>query len=240
MSNTEKDLAVLGVKAVLATAPFCGGIAEIFGWAVEGRFVEQRLAEIESILGKDTESFLQNLKGLNEHDYYAIRKLLKFHCFEAFPELTHTTAKVIIDYAMNRQNRVGDDQIIEMLCQLNASDILALRAIKKVIVEKKEGDYSKVVDWKDVSPFRQSDPEGTFKMSDMVLTTLVDEDDKIIPEFSEGINTLAISFSKLDRLKIISAYHKIYAGMNNDFDIDQFVITPLGKRIFEFVDCEDC
>ena len=136
MSNIAKDLAVLGIKAGLATAPFCGGIAEIFGWSVEGRFVEQRLAEIESLLGKDTENFFQNLKELNEHDYYAIRKLLKFHCFEAFPELTHTTAKAIIDYAMNRQNRVGDDQVIEILCQLNASDITALKAIKKVIIEE--------------------------------------------------------------------------------------------------------
>ena len=49
MSNIAKDLAVLGIKAGLATAPFCGGIAEIFGWSVEGRFVEQRLAEIENL-----------------------------------------------------------------------------------------------------------------------------------------------------------------------------------------------
>ena len=76
MSNVAKDLAVLGIKASLATAPFCGGIAEIFGWAVEGRFVDRRLAEIESLLGKDSDIFLQNLKELNEHDYYAIKKLL--------------------------------------------------------------------------------------------------------------------------------------------------------------------
>lgn len=50
MSNIAKDLTVLGIKAGLATAPFCGGIAEVFGWAVEGRFVEQRLAKIESLL----------------------------------------------------------------------------------------------------------------------------------------------------------------------------------------------
>ncbi len=240
MSKVAKDLTILGIKASLATAPFCGGIAEIFGWSVEGRFVERRLAEIESLLGNDTKTFFQNLKDLNEHDYFAIRKLLKFHCFEAFPELTATTAKAIIDYAMNRQNRVGDDQIIEMLCQLNASDITALRAIKKVIVEKGEGDYTKIVEWKDISPFCQSDPEGKFKMSNMVLTTFVNKDDSTIPEISEGINAYAISFAKLNQLKIISAYHQIYPGMNNDFDIDQFAITPFGVRILEFIDYDDC
>lgn len=239
MSNIAKDLAVLGIKAGLATAPFCGGIAEIFGWAVEGRFVERRLAEIETLLGKDSDLFLQNLKELNEHDYYAIRKLLKFHCFEAFPELTHTTAKAIIDYAMNRQNRIGDDQVIEMLCQLNASDITALKAIKKVIIEKGEGDYTKVVEWKDISPFRHSDPDGKFKMSNMVLSTFENEDGSFTPEISEGINALAISYSKLDRLKIICAYHQIYAGMNNDFDIDEFTITPFGVKILGFIDCDN-
>lgn len=239
MSNVAKDLAVLGIKAGLATAPFCGGIAEIFGWAVEGRFVDRRLAEIESLLGEDSDIFLQSLKELNEHDYYAIKKLLKFHCFEAFPELTHTTAKAIIDYAMNRQNRTGDDQIIEMLCQLNASDITALQAIKKVIIEKGNGDYTKIVEWKDISPFCRSDPDGKFKMSNMVLSTFENEDGSVTPEISEGINALAISYSKLNRLKIICAYHQIYPGMNNDFDIDQFTITPFGVKIFEFIDCDD-
>ena len=217
MSNVAKDLAVLGIKASLATAPFCGGIAEIFGWAVEGRFVDRRLAEIESLLGKDSDIFLQNLKELNEHDYYAIKKLLKFHCFEAFPELTHTTAKAIIDYAMNRQNRIGDDQIIE----------------------KGTGDYTKIVEWKDISPFRRSDPDGKFKMSNMVLSTFENEDGSVTPEISEGINALAISYSKLNRLKIICAYHQIYPGMNSDFDIDQFTITPFGVKILEFIDYDD-
>mgnify|MGYP000091963937 FL=1 len=238
MSNVAKDLAVLGIKASLATAPFCGGIAEIFGWAVEGRFVDRRLAEIESLLGKDSDIFLQNLKELNEHDYYAIKKLLKFHCFEAFPELTHTTAKAIIDYAMNRQNRIGDDQIIEMLCQLR-SRLLCGSTIKKVIIEKGNGDYTKIVEWKDISPFRRSDPDGKFKMSNMVLSTFENEDGSVTPEISEGINALAISYSKLNRLKIICAYHQIYPGMNSDFDIDQFTITPFGVKILEFIDYDD-
>ena len=131
MCSLVKDLSVLTLKAGLATAPFCGGIAEIFGWVVEGRFVNRRLAIIEKMLGDDSTTFLTAIQKLNEHDYYSIRKLLKFHCFDALPELTDTTAKVIIDYAMNRQNRVGDDQIIEMLCQLNASDISALKNNKK-------------------------------------------------------------------------------------------------------------
>lgn len=239
MSKIAKNLAVLGVKAGLATAPFCGGIAEIFGWAVEGRFVERRLAEIEALLGVDSKIFLQNLQTLDEHDYYAVRKLLKFHCFEAFPELTSTTAKVIIDYVMNRQNRIGDDQIIEMLCQLNASDIIALKTIKNAIIQKGNGDYTKVVEWSDISPFRHSDPEGKFKMSNMVLATFENEDGTVTPEVSEGINALAISFSKLDRLKIISAYHHIYSGMNNSFDIDQFAITPFGIKILGFIELDN-
>lgn len=239
MPKGMKELAVLGIKAALATTPFCGGVAEFFGWAVEGRFVERRLVEIETLLGEETESFLQNLQGLNEHDYYAVRKILKFHCYEAFPELTSTTAKVIIDYVMNRQNRVGDDQIIEMLCQLNASDIIALKTIKKAIIQKGNSDYTKVVDWSDVSPFRLSDPEGKFKMSDMVLAKFEREEGCETPDFSEALNALAISFSKLDRLKIISAYHQIYSGMNNSFDIDQFLITPFGVRIFGFIDLDD-
>lgn len=239
MNRAPKDLVALGVKATLATTPFCGGIAEVFGWAVEGRFVERRLSEIEALLGGEAETFLRNLQELNEHDYYAIRKLLKFHCFEAFPELTSTTAKVIIDYAMNRKNRVGDDQIIEMLCQLNASDVIALKAIKRAIVQKGGGDYTKIVEWNDVSPVRLSDPEGKFKMSDMVLAKFEREEGCEASDFSEALNALAISFSKLDQLKIISAYHQIYSGMNNNFDIDQFIITPFGVRIFGFIDLDD-
>lgn len=239
MSNIAKDLTVLGIKAGLATAPFCGGIAEVFGWAVEGRFVEQRLAKIESLLDERTELFLENLRGLNEHEYFAIRRLLKFHCFEAFPELTSTTAKIIVEYAMNRQSRVGDDQIIEILCQLNASDITALKIIKKTIIEKGNNDYSKVIEWSDVSPFRQSDPEGKFKMSDMILSRFETENGTTATEISDGINTLAISFAKLDQLKVINAYHHIYSGLNNSFDIDQFVLTPFGIRILSFIDLDD-
>lgn len=239
MSNIAKDLTVLGIKAGLATAPFCGGIAEVFGWAVEGRFVEQRLAKIESLLDERTELFLDNLRGLNEHEYFAIRRLLKFHCFEAFPELTSTTAKIIVEYAMNRQSRVGDDQIIEILCQLNASDITALKIIKKTIIEKGNNDYSKVIEWSDVSPFRQSDPEGKFKMSDMILSRFETENGTTATEISDRINTLAISFAKLDQLKVINAYHHIYSGLNNNFDIDQFVLTPFGIRILSFIDLDD-
>lgn len=239
MSNIAKDLTVLGIKAGLATAPFCGGIAEVFGWAVEGRFVEQRLAKIESLLDERTELFLENLRGLNEHEYFAIRRLLKFHCFEAFPELTSTTAKIIVEYAMNRQSRVADDQIIEILCQLNASDITALKIIKKTIIEKGNNDYSKVIEWSDVSPFRQSDPEGKFKMSDMILSRFETENGTNATEISDGINTLAISFAKLDQLKVINAYHHIYSGLNNNFDIDQFVLTPFGIRILSFIDLDD-
>jgi len=239
MSNITKDLAVLGIKAGLATAPFCGGIAEVFGWAVEGRFVEQRLAKIEGLLGEEAESFLENLRNLNEHEYFALRKLLKFHCFEAFPELTSTTAKIIIEYAMNRQSRVGDDQIIEILCQLNASDIIALKIIKRVIIEKGNGDYSKIIEWSDVSPFRQSDPEGKFKMSDMILSRFETEGSTVATEISDGINALSISFAKLDQLKIINAYHHIYSGLNNNFDIDQFVLTPFGIKILGFIDLDD-
>lgn len=177
MPIATKDLAILGIKAGLIAAPFCGSL-EKFGWTVEGRFVERRLAEIEALLGKDSDVFLQNLKELNEHGYYAIRKLLKFHCFEAFPELTHTTAKAIIDYAMNRQNRIGDDQVIEMLCQLNASDITALKAINKVIIEKGEGDYTEVVEWKDISPFRHSDPDGKFKFGTSCINVTCSRKDK--------------------------------------------------------------
>lgn len=238
MSSLGKNLTVLGIKAGLATAPFCGGIAEIFGWAFEGRFVDRRLAIIEKMLGDDSAAFLTAIKELNEHDYYAIRKLLKFHCFDALPELTDTTAKVIIDYAINRQNRVGDDQIIEMLCQLNASDISALKTIKRVILEKANGDYTKIVEWSDISPFRRSDPKGKFKMSQMVMGTFENEEGKVVPEVSERLNSLAISFDKLNRLKIICAYHHIYPGMNNDFDIDQFAITPFGIRIFGFIDLD--
>ena len=107
-------------------------------------------------------------------------------------------------------------------------------------MKRGEGDYTKIVEWRDVSPFRHSDPEGKFKMSRMVITTFVNEDDSIIPEVSEGLNAFAISFAKLNHLKIISAYHQIYSGMNNDFDIDQFVITPFGVRVLEFVDIDDC
>lgn len=238
MSSLGKDLTVLGIKAGLATAPFCGGIAEIFGWIVEGRFVDRRLAIIEKMLGDNSSEFLAAIKEANEHDYYAIRKLLKFHCFDAFPELTDTTAKVIIDYAMNRQNRVGDDQIIEILCQLNASDILALKVIKRTILEKGDGDYTKIIEWSDISPFRRSDPEGKFKMSQMVLATFENEEGKVVPEVSEGLNSLAISFDKLNRLKIICAYHHIYSGLNNDFDIDQFAITPFGIKILGFIDLD--
>lgn len=73
----------------------------------------------------------------------------------------------------------------------------------------------------------------------MLLSTFENEDGSVTPEISEGINALAISYSKLNRLKIICAYHQIYSGMNNDFDIDQFTITPFGVKILEFIDCDD-
>ena len=61
MSSLGKDLTVLGIKAGLATAPFCGGIAEIFGWIVEGRFVDRRLAIIEKMLGDNSSACLAQI-----------------------------------------------------------------------------------------------------------------------------------------------------------------------------------
>lgn len=238
----KKELITLALKAGIATAPFCGGVAEIFGWITEGRFVSRRLGEIESLLGDKTDMFLSELKELNEHEYYAIRKLLKFHCFESFPELTPITAKAIINYVLNKSQRIGDDQIIEILCQLNASDILALQIIKRFVVEKREDNYSEVIEWSDVCPLKSKDNEGKTKgtrLSSMVLTTLVDEDDTPYIEASASINSLAISFSKLNHLKVISAFYSIYSGMNTDFDIDQFTITPFGVKILDYIDIDN-
>ena len=74
------------------------------------------------------------------------------------------------------------------------------------------------------------------KMSSMVLTTVVSENDAPSKEVSAGLNSLAISFAKLDLLKVISAEHQVYIGMNNNFDIDQFVITPFGIQILGYID----
>ncbi len=238
MKKVVKDLTVLGIKAGLATAPFCGGIAEIFGWITEGRFVERRLSTLETLLENDADTFLKNIKDMDEHDFYALRKLLKFHCFEAMPELTDITAKTIIDYAMNKQTRTGDDQVIEILCQLNASDIHALKEIKKAIIEKGDGDYTKIIEWSDVSPFRHSDPQGSIKLSKMLVSTFENSDGSDATELSASLNSLAVSFSKLNKLNVICAYHQIYAGMNNDLDVDQFVITPFGVKILNFIDLD--
>lgn len=65
-----------------------------------------------------------------------------------------------------------------MLCQLNASDITALKVINKVIIEKGEGDYTEVVEWKDISPFRHSDPDGKFKFGTSCINVTCSRKDK--------------------------------------------------------------
>lgn len=49
-------------------------------------------------------------------------------------------------------------------------------------------------------------------------------------------NMMGIAFMKLDRLNIINAYFPIYPGNNNTRNITSFTITPLGKKIIEYID----
>jgi len=214
----------------------------VYTTAVEGKFIERRIQLLENYLGPDIDVFGDELKSLNEHDHFAVKRLIKYHCFEAPPELTDVTAKAIIQYVLDKQERNIDEQIIETLCKLTANDIIILKEIKKTILSSCDGDFYQRYKWDDFCKFKvrgKDDGTNVMRQSTMISAISTDDEGHLNPETSYYVMLAAISYSNLRELKILNAFHSIYPGMNTDLDIDEFTITPLGEKLISFIDLEE-
>jgi len=217
--------------------------AEMYTSVAESKYTERRLKMIENYVGVNLDVFKDNIDNLTEHEHYMLKKIVRFHFFEVLPELTPATTKMIVSYVIENSKRTAQEQVIEILCQLNAFDYLVLTRMKRVIQDKYDNDYTRVCEWTDFSPvLRKTSKEGEIsrlRISDMEALTVVDENDNVNTGLTTEINAIAISYTKLSHVKVISKWYRTYTGMNTDTNIDQFLITPFGKQILEYIDLEN-
>ena len=224
-----------------------GGVAgslvnEIYTKTTEGKYLEKRLLMLENYLGSDIELFSERLTHLNEHDHYTIKRLIKYHCLEAIPEATDITAKIIIDYILNSNERSITEQITQIICQLTMEDLRLLKEMKYKILKQYGGNYKRTFEWKDFCKYNLRNSDGSVKpmnVSTMLSSNVADSsgDDNIMETFSMLFE--AIAYTHIKELKLINSAHALYPGMINEVDIDQFSLTPIGEKIMGYIDLEE-
>lgn len=212
-------------------------VNEIHTKTTEGKYLERRLLMLENYLGNDIEIFSERLTRLNEHDYYTIKRLIKYHCFEAIPETTDITAKIIIDYILNSSERSITEQIIQIICQLTMEDLKLLKEMKYKIVEQHGGNYKKTFEWKDFCKYNLHNSDGSIEPMNVSTMLSSSGDDNSTETFSMLFD--AIAYTHIKELKLINSAHTLYPGMINEVDIDLFSLTPIGEKIMGYIDLEE-
>ena len=226
---SKKDVAIASAKSAISLIPWAGGIInEVISYN-QGKYVDLRIEKLEKILGDNRkDEFEKNMNNLNEQEYFLSRKLIKFYLLESEPTVSETVVKFLIDYILSNK-RDSMNLIISILCQMESSDIELLKKIKHSFT-----NLDAELKWEEISPyeFNNSDDKITKISLNQLISIDFSDNDNMNLEF----NIMGISFMKLDRLNIINTYFPIYPGNNNTRNITSFTITPLGKKIIEYID----
>lgn len=226
---SKKDVAIASAKSAISLIPWAGGIInEVISYN-QGKYVDLRIEKLEKILGDNRkDEFEKNMNNLNEQEYFLSRKLIKFYLLESEPTVSETVVKFLIDYILSNK-RDSMNLIISILCQMESSDIELLKKIKHSFT-----NLDAELKWEEISPyeFNNSDDKITKISLNQLISIDFSDNDNMNLEF----NIMGISFMKLDRLNIINTYFPIYPGNNNTRNITSFTLTPLGKKIIEYID----
>lgn len=226
---SKKDVAIASAKSAISLIPWAGGIInEVISYN-QGKYVDLRIEKLEKILGDNRkDEFEKNMNNLNDQEYFLSRKLIKFYLLESEPTVSETVVKFLIDYILSNK-RDSMNLIISILCQMESSDIELLKKIKHSFT-----NLDAELKWEEISPyeFNNSDDKITKISLNQLISIDFSDNDNMNLEF----NIMGISFMKLDRLNIINTYFPIYPGNNNTRNITSFTLTPLGKKIIEYID----
>lgn len=226
---SKKDLVVTGTRAITSLIPWAGGVINEVIAYYQGKYVDSRIDKLEKLIGEDRKSiFENNINNLSEQEYFLTRKLIKFYLLEAEPNVSESVAKFLVDYILSNK-RDSMNFIISILCQMESADIELLRLIKYTFPNLNEELL-----WDKISPYHINDQNG--KKVKISLNNLISSEFQDKNSINIGINMTGISFMKLERLDIINSYFPIYPGMNNIRNITSFTITPLGKKLLEYID----
>lgn len=226
---SKKDVAIVVIKSFISEVPWIGGIInEVISYN-QGQYVDLRIQKLERLIGDERkDKFVNNLNNLNEEEYYLARKLIKFYLLESEPIVSEPVVKFLVDYILSNK-KDSLNFIISILCQMESYDVNLLKNIKKRF---KNLDVE--LKWEEISPCDVNNKNGqTTKIS---LNSLISSNFKSNDNMNFEFNMIGISFMKLDKLNIINTYFPIYSGMNNVRNITSFIITPLGKKILEYID----
>lgn len=225
---SKKDVAITSAKAGISLIPWAGGVINEVISYYQGKYVDLRIEKLEKTLGDDRKDiFENNMNNLNEQEYFLSRKLIKFYLLETEPNVSETVVKFLVDYILSNK-RDSLNLIISILCQMESSDIKLLKNIKHSFTNL-DGELK----WDEISPYDVNNQDG--KKTKISLNTLISSEFKNNDDINLEINMLGISFMKLSNLNIINTYFPIYPGMNNTRNITSFTITPLGKKILEYI-----
>ena len=226
---SKKDVAITSAKSAISLIPWAGGIINEVISYYQGKYVDLRVEKLEKILGDDRKDiFEKNMNNLNEQEYFLSRKLIKFYLLESEPIVSETVVKFLVDYILSNK-RDSMNLIISMLCQMESSDIELLKKIKHSFT-----NLDAELKWEEISPYEVNNSDD--KITKISLNQLISTDFSDDGNMNLEFNMMGIAFMKLDRLNIINTYFPIYPGNNNTRNITSFTITPLGKKIIEYID----
>ena len=131
-NNSKLSLPKSIAKIALSPIPVVGSaVAEIIGY-FDDKYIENRLLQLENKLIKleILDDFIEQIKCLEEHQYFSFRNNLKFLLTSALPETVDVFILSLIDSITSETQNMAEE-VCEVLRQLNANDITTLRLLCK-------------------------------------------------------------------------------------------------------------
>ena len=225
---------------------------------VDQRHLNERLNHIEESIYKIEEnhyhtiaeqvtSFIpERIEKLNSHDYYSLKRDLRFLIADASPELVDTFVSALLDFLHDTNvNHTMAEEVMDILLQFNAHDIDLMEKVeeyrnsryqiedendeKRVTNEDKSISVIMGFKWDEFAEYlgykgktlHDALTGGAYKIAD--------------GEYSYDFSFLGRSLLKLQSLGVFDLAFKMYVGSSSLTDIENVSITQFGNEILKHV-----
>ena len=115
------------------------GVRKVIGLSSDEAIIDRLKRMEKDIINKKIGiyDFKNKISELSEHDKYVVSNNLYNVLLTCIPETVDIYISVLVDYVMSNENN-KHDELCEIICQLNKSDLTLLQLIKEY---QEKGDY---------------------------------------------------------------------------------------------------
>ena len=245
------DVAGLWFPVIPIVASVISGVKGL----VDQRHLNERLTHIEESISKMEEELYHNsieqaaiyinnkIKTLNTHDFYAVKRDLRFLIADAQPEVVDTFVSSLLHF-LHDEDHSMDEEVMDILIQFNAHDIALMEKVEqyrnqqykiedaKEENEKPDGKTITVImgfKWDEFADFlgykgkklRDALTGGAYKQGD--------------GKYSFNFAYMGRSLLILQSLGVFDLAFKMYVGSSSVTDIYFVTITQFGNEILKHI-----